>query len=350
MSISQKTKSGQDVEFSRNWVSYWLSKMGETAMAERFFNCGEGGRGFVGVCPDGHQVYHAFGCESRLCGRCSARRARVLAEEFVPAVQRVVAAAPARLGLRHIVLGTDISMLEFMKVRGATGGSPGSLDRAGLDGLREVIKLYRGFVVDMLRGLWGGDKQCGWAIGVEFGMKGLMLHFHVLALSPWVGQKELSLLWKSVSLGRGGYVWIEAVGREDVAIAKSVKYVAKYVTKPLGKVNEDDGKMSSSDNSKRVGWFIENHGIECVIAALAYTFKGLRRFQEYGAFYSMERSVEPPECCEVCGKKLTWLDERTFLDSPIWSGLLNSSKTNKFVVDGDESSLSIPINIKFPDF
>lgn len=352
MSISQSPKSGQQFEdkFSRNLVAFWLNRMGENGMAERFFNCGEGGRGFVGVCPDGHQVYHAFGCESRLCERCSARRARVMADEFVPAVQRLVAAAPAHLGLRHIVLGTDVSMLEYMRVHGAVNGSMGSLDRHSLDGLREVIKLYRGFLVDMLRELWGGNKQCGWAIGVEFGMKGLMLHFHVLALSPYIAQRELSDLWKKASLGRGGYIWIEAVGRDDVAITKSVKYVAKYVTKPLGKINGDDGKMSSSANALKVVRFIENHGIECVIAALAYTFKGLRRFQEYGSLYSMERSVEPPECCQVCGKGLIWLDERTFLDSPIWSGLLNSSKTNKFVVDGDESPDPPPINVKLSGF
>lgn len=312
----------------RSRISSIIRQLGGLSAASRFTDCGEAGRGYVGYCPNGHEVYHSFGCMLRICPRCGSSASKKLSEKLVPAIQNVVRGSSAALSLKHIVLTTNISLVDYMKeIDGCWLTKP-------LDALHQTIKFMRGSAADMIKEKFKDTPGTGFAIGVEFGSN-FMLHFHVLALLPYWDRIELSQMWKEYSLGRGFIVWIEAAGRESADVEKSVGYVTKYVTKPLGKKSAGDSKRGSD----KVAQFVAKYGQEPLHAALWYVFKGLRRFQTYGAFYDLELPPEMNEVCSVCGEGLNWVTEFEAIQPDSSWFFLNSLKTNKLI---DEGGLSPP--------
>lgn len=317
-----------NLSVDRSLVSEYIAQLGGLAAASRFTDCGEAGRGWVGFCPNGHEVYHSFGCMLRVCPRCASSASKKLSEKLTPAIQDIVRGSSAALSLKHITLTTDICLIDYVKKFN------GRLSTSALDVLHQHIQMLRGSVADMVKDKFKETPGTGFAVGIEFGSN-LMLHFHVLALLPYWDQKELSQDWRKYSLNRGYVVWIEAAGREAADVEKSVGYVTKYVTKPLGKKSAADSKRGSS----KVADFLAENGLEPVHAALWYVFKGLRRFQTYGCFYDLPLPPEMNEVCGVCGEGLHWVSEfEAIQPASVWS-FLNSLKTNKLI---DEGGLSPP--------
>jgi len=318
--------------FDRQRVSEYMKGLGGVMAAQRFYDCGESGRGWVGVCPNGHEVYHTFRCMLRVCPHCSAQASRKLAEKLTPAITQIVLESPARLGLKHITLTTSVSLLDFVQL-----DANGVINAARLDFLRSIIMMLRGAVVDMFKERFQDEKSenfcegVGFAIGIEFGAN-LLLHFHVLALVPYWDYRDISASWYRFSFGRGRIVHVRAAGREVSDIEKSVGYVSKYVTKPLGRKNEDD-----TPTALRVADFVALHGQEAVMAALWCLFKGVRRFQTYAKFYDLKIPPDELEVCSECGLPLTWVPELEYLEPNGFYAFLNLLKTNKLLEMGGAS-------------
>lgn len=322
--LNQNTSFVNTPSADRFQTAAIIEQLGGLSAASRFRDCGESGRGWVGFCPNGHEVYHAFGCMLRICPRCASAASKKLSEKLTPAIQDLVRNSSAALGLKHITLTTNISLLDYMKeINGAWMPAP-------LDGLRENIKWLRCSAADMFKAKFAGVDGCGWAIGIEFGAN-LMLHFHVLALVPYWDNHELSAMWKEYSLGRGFIVDIRAAGRDEKDIEKAVGYVSKYVTKPLGRKKKDEV------SSNRVALFVDSFGRSPIDAALWYVFKGVRRFQTYAGFYDLELPPEMSEVCSVCGEALHWVSEYDAINPDgVWQ-FLNLLKTNKLMDEGGVS-------------
>lgn len=339
--------------FNRSDVVEWMNNLGMLVPAARLRDCGEGGRGWVGYCPEGHEKYVSFACEQRICPKCSHGRSLVLGEKLTPAIMKLIEKTSAVYGLKHITLGTDVNIVEFMQVREGRR----ELDRSRLDMLREKVMFLRGCVAALFRyysSVGYDDKgrivPCGvldsgfevlplclgFAIGIEFGMKAGSLHFHILCLSKFIPQATISHDWELHNRSHGSYCFIQAVGRGDSDVAKSIGYVTKYVTKPLGG-KDRDGDTDLTYNVARMALWCDLWGVESVIAAMAYVFKGVRRLQTYGAFFALEFEDEEKSCCEVCGLDFFWVRELDYIRDPNRSFLdsLKTLKTNNFCVVDD---------------
>lgn len=339
--------------FNRSDVVEWMSNLSMHVPASRLRDCGEGGRGWVGYCPDGHEKYVSFACEQRICPKCSHGRSLVLEEKLTPAIMNLVRNTPAIYGIKHITLGTDVNIIEYMQVRDGRR----ELDRNRLDMLREKVMFLRGCVASLFReysqvgyddkgnvvpcGLLDSGFEVvplvlGFAIGIEFGMKAGSLHFHILCLGKYIPQAIISSDWKRHNRSHGSYCWVEAVGRGDSDISKSIGYVTKYVTKPLGG-KDRDGDTQLTENMARMALWCDLWGVESVIAAMAYVFKGVRRLQTYGAFFALEFEDEEKHCCEVCGQDFFWVRELDYIRNPDRGFLdsLKTLKTNNFCVVDD---------------
>lgn len=309
-------------EFDRGFVADGLLSLGLRIKAERFRNCGEGGRGWVGVCPSNHSVYCPFGCEMRTCPKCGKVRARELGEKLTPKIIDLVMASDGRLGLKKFELTTSVSLVDYVQVRGR------GLVAAPLDKLHDILIDLRNSVRDLFRFKFGANPQVGWGIGCEFGPGGFCIHFHVLALCPYFPQRELSELWKRFSKGRGSVVWVEAVARNYQEMEKNIRYVTKYVTKSMA---HKLSPRAESGSSLKVAAFVEFNGIEPLLAAVEYVLSGMRRFQTYQSFYDLyDGSEDDDMVCPTCGEKLWWFSELDWLESDVFSGIaLNLLTTNK---------------------
>lgn len=322
--------------FNRRRVGEFLAQLGMGHAGERFVDCNEPGTGWVGICNNGHETYHTFSCEQRICTRCAGARSKALSEKLTPALYKLLCDTPADWGYKHITLGTDINVLDYIKFKN------GRIVIKHLLALREIVKIWRGFASDLMKQYVLNDPDdqgrgdvLGYGIGVEFGFDGGLLHFHVLALARFIPQRELSDAWEKINLRRGRYVFIKAVGRDYADVEKSIGYVSKYVTKPLGKKKRegDEGKVLT-DNVIRMNEFLAAVGVEPLIAALACVFSGVRRFQTYAAFYGLEFEDLPPENCSVCGAAYTWVSLGDWKSRPD-SDWLKSLNTNKLLRAGE---------------
>lgn len=339
-----KTKSVVKDAYERLEVVEWLQNVGMVVPAARLRDCGEGGRGWWGYCPDGHEIYHAFGCKERICARCSHARSCMLQEKLAPAVINLLNKSPQRFSLKHITLGTDVNILDYMAVT-----SDRKLDAARLDALREKVMMLRGCVAALFREytLSGAEYVSvdgkkdrvpfsgmveGFAIGCEFGAKAGTLHFHVLALMDYVDVFQMSKDWERLNHKHGSYAFVREVKAGADEIIKSIGYVTKYVTKPMG-ARDNDGLGVITENVARMAFWCDLWGVESVVAALAYVFKGMRRFQTYGAFFALEFEDEEPHVCSVCGQSFHWVRELDALLNP--PDFLKTLKRNNFcVLDG----------------
>lgn len=318
---------------NRGLVSEWLYNLGLVVPSLRFKDCGESGLGWVGLCPNGHETYHAFSCELRICPHCASKRSIEMNNKLAPALAALVDAAPSDFGLKHIILGTNINLLDFMSLKGAR-----RLDSDALNSVRKLTWALRGAVADLFREMLAAGLVLGFGIGIEFGFRAGTLHFHVLALSKYIPQRKLSHEWERHNQNHGSYVWIEAVGREGEDIARAVGYVSKYVTKPLNK--REEGVLDDiTPNVERMSAWVAENGSESVLAALAYVFKGMRRFQTYGSFYNLDVPPDEAEICAVCGAALDWVRELDLLVDGYGAippaDLLKTLNPDKFCVASD---------------
>jgi len=345
--------------FERNTVSDWLYNLGLVVPAFRFADCGESGMGWVGICPQGHEVYHAFSCEQRICPSCAARRSAQMQQNLSPALLELVNNSPGEYGLKHIVFGTNVNLLDFMVLKGER-----ALDADALNSVKQLAWALRGAVAKLM-GLYsvagvlanGSELQAdvlGFGIGIEFGLLAGTLHFHVLALAKYLPQRDLSVAWEVVNHGHGSYVWIEAVGRDASDMDKAVGYISKYVTKPLNKRKEGVLHDETANTARMSAWVAKN-GLESVMAALAYIFKGVRRFQTYGAFYGLGVDNDVPEVCSVCQQALVWVRELDLLMDgfamlPAADELLKTFRTNKFCGFGSSPPSDCPVQMRFEPF
>lgn len=317
--------------FDRRRVAEYMNQLGMGHAGERLIDCDIPGSGWVGYCGKGHIKFHEFTCEQRICPRCAGARSKQLSEKLTPALYKLLYETPAEWGYKHITLGTDINILDFIKF-----DKHGAIKVNRLYALREQVKLWRGFCADMMKSLMllnpdekGRGDVLGFGIGIEFGFDGGLLHFHVLALARFLPQFELSNTWERFNLHRGRYTYIKAVERDFDAVAKSVGYLSKYVTKPLGKKKREGNEgLVDTANTLRMKEFILAVGVEPIIAALAYVFSGVRRFQTYGAFYALEFEDLPLCACPVCGDPLNWISIGDYKSRPP-SDWLKSLNTNK---------------------
>jgi hypothetical protein len=124
---------------------------------------------------------------------------------------------------------------------------------------------------------------------VTFGDSGWHVHLHVIVLSTWIPQRELSHHWKAVSPGR--IVDIRLIPARD-----AISYLCKYMTKP------------SVDYAK----------VRIVSDALA----SRRMYTAFGAAYKLDVPDEERQLfeCSKCGHT-QWIP----LDSVIRGVLFRSS-------------------------
>lgn len=363
----------EESKFSRPVVSEWLSGVGMLVAAGRFRDCGEGGRGWVGLCPEGHEVYHAFTCEQRICPSCAGRRSRLMQDKLTQPILDMIRSAPSSHRLAHLTLGTNINIVDYMQL-----SSPRALNRNALNSLRELTKAMRGAAVDMLRyyarlGLKYdkvatgefrengnsiykrvrrpfSSKIEGFAIGCEFGFNAGTLHLHILMLADFIDVFEMSKKWEYYNHGHGSYVHIEQVGDSDKAVEKEVAYVSKYVTKPLGKKDRDD-PVTLTPNVLRMSAWVADNGVESVMAAMSYVFDGMRRFQTYGCFYDLELPPGEPEVCSVCGAGLYWISELDYFSGEnAYAESVKTLSTNKLNEACDLSPPECPVKVRLPGF
>ena len=139
-------KKKESLPFDRDTVSLWLSNLGLVVPALRFADCGIGGKGWVGVCPSGHETYHAFSCEQRICPHCAGKRSADMQEKLAPALLALVNETSADYGLKHIVLGTNVNLLDFMRLTGNR-----RLDANALNSVKKLAWALRGAVADLFR-------------------------------------------------------------------------------------------------------------------------------------------------------------------------------------------------------
>lgn len=287
--------------FNREGIADILRASGDTVAADRFLQCCEGGRGWVGVCNDCRfQVYHPSSCELRICPSCGGKRARALAMKMQHGIKALVERAPQSYSLKHVTLSTNVCLLDYIEYDPARR----VLNVARIWELTELIVKLRVNVRKMFQEEFDGYGFMGGGIGVEFGPGGLMLHFHVLLLSPYYAQEDLQKDWERWSDGHspGAIVYIRKAKGED--LEKVVGYVAKYVTKPLAR--RDKSPVPANRLSRAESWVAQN-GFEAIEAALHFAFKGMRRFQTFGSFFNMELPPdEEAEVCPKCGGDLTW--------------------------------------------
>lgn len=301
-----------DIELRRA-IADRLLIWGVTNPALRLVQCGEGGRGWIAVCANGHQKYCAYRCEQRICPTCAAVRSRELSAKLAPAIYEQVIKSDGEYSLKHLVLGTNINALDYLDL----SVSPQKQVKL-LNELAYKVKFWRGFVADLLRSYKKQGLVLGFAIGAEFGMKAGTLHFHILMLAKYIPQRKISEDWAKFNLGWGSYVWIRDCGREHEMIAKEVSYIAKYVTKPLALVKREGG-LPDTKNVNRMSSFIEQYGAAPLLAAVSYVFIGMRRFQTYGVFFDLDFEDSLPAACEVCGLPLEWHSELGVMVSPNWA-------------------------------
>lgn len=345
------TENEKSVNLDRSLVARYMHDLGMLVPAARFEDCEEGGKGWVGMCPDGHEVYHSFCCEQRICPRCAGRRSRNLQEKLVPALLKKCDAAPADFSLKMVTLGSNINLVDYMDL-----GKDGRLNWAALWALRWQVLRLRDCVAELFRKYKSEGKVLGFAIGVEFGGKAATLHFHVLALMQFIDVFKMGRDWEKMNGRSGSYSWIREIPHREKSFYKAVGYVCKYITKPLGMGERDTLDTPSTFNVERFSSWLDAHGVESVVAALAFVFKGVRRFQTYAGFYNLEFEDQEKSVCSAphCGKELYWISEMEYLSGDNAAvEFLKTLSTNKFLIDPGFGMVRMndpPVNVLLPGF
>lgn len=113
---------------------------------------------------------------------------------------------------------------------------------------------------------------------VEFGERGLKLHFHILIYCPFIAKHKLTDLWSQASGGVCEITWIKQVDTDQVdgALREMVKYVTKLTTLPAE-----------------------------LVPALALVLKGNRRLRTYGVFRGQPEPERLVCKCKICSNSVT---------------------------------------------
>ena len=208
-------------------------------------------------------------CKNRFCPECAQVQQNRLVRRYLPEIERLLRAAPSNYSLKHVVLTTRINAhdLRFQE----------QMD-AGFDGVRRLWGE-----------LFGKDwrKKVGCLVTAEVSPGKLLLHYHVVLLSPFIERERLNELWRKLSPDGSYITFIEArvfSHGKSTSVKDVIRYGVKYTVKPL--VVDGDGNVSTFPPK--------------LVVKLYRIFAGKRRVRSYGLFYDLATEDEPATCPE-CG-------------------------------------------------
>ena len=243
------------------------------------------------TCPDDSSHFEQIivpSCKLSYCPICAHARSAELARNYTPVVQDALNASPDNYELRHVVLTT-----------------PYALTHSKIDKLTKTIWSK---VVYCFETLWG-LRQKHWKLfdfglmgGWEFGEDGHKLHWHGMALCPFIDIERLKDCRKEANGGTCQVVYVRRVN----GVEKGVKEVTKYATKLTA---------------------LPPH----LVPALHHVLSSKRRIRAYGAFsWKIVKQAAQPYCCPTCGHALTLLP------------LLHSKLGNNFSTPSGDNTGKVP--------
>jgi len=241
----------------RTGVAEFLTENGLGKKAERYPFCSR--QAFLLRCKgnDRHEFFSPSYCDLRFCKICGKRQfARLFAKHF-PVLEFIQKNPRRGFRLRKITL---------------TSRNKGTLEHEDITDFIAAVKETLNILMEGVEG-WG-------AIAVlEVAFNNWNLHAHILAWCPYIEQKHLAEVWRSVSGHK--VVWIS---EERISGRKALLYMLKYVSKP------------PSDKPEMIG-------------QLEVAFHKTRRVHCYGLFYNFSGNETDGENskwmeCPKCGAEL----------------------------------------------
>lgn len=299
MTIVRKSRSG-DYLLWRVRVEDAYRAAGMHAEADRWADCSDPANFFnlskneslpkssVGaiVCSNDPEHYAKSVCPScdfRTCPDCAHRHSARLLNRYMPALQELFDKPKKGWRFRKIELTTGISLLSDNL-------------KNDINDLYESIRVLFEQCLDKTQ-----VKDCGFIIAHEFGETGLKLHFHILYYGPYIDQKDLSDVWRSLT--GWSIVWIKQIGKYghyetlQAAVAETLKYCTK---------------LWKRDRKGNVHYIKPRH-VPVLHRAIAST----RRVRSWGMFYNLQEPKAPAQCptCEARLLKLSPTEHDIYLQT-----------------------------------
>lgn len=275
----------------REVVASRLSDAGRWAESANFRDCGKLFGNFqVLVCQN--DVAHEaralpFTCHLRYCPDCERRWQAKLVAKYVPALKEAAENSDRdSWSLKKIELTTPYSLL---------ADNAAELFRDAWGHLERWLQLTFQFLLrneltpaEKKRGrVELGDHGVGVLASVEFGENGLKLHFHILALMPFLGKHKSSDLWLQASGGTSSITYMRRIDYHDVddAVKEQVKYVTKF-----SQLRPD------------------------LVVKLADVMEGQRRLRTWGVFRGAKKLDPVPCTCKACSSALELIRVREYFE------------------------------------
>lgn len=307
----------------RSAIADILYASGDLKARDLLLHCAESGRGWVGTClACGYEHYHAQSCSLRICPNCAGRRAAILADDLAPMVARAVRQVDFPFPLKHLVFTTDICLLDYINYDAGAK----TVDVVTLALLGRKISHLQTKIRELIQDHFAAELQIGGAISAEFGPGGYMLHFHVLAVVPFVDQKALGDAWRAFTNKPYNDPYVEAIkGPLQEQLAR-VSYVCKEVAAGIG---SKEGRNADTTNTDRIAAFVAEHTAAPLIAGIHFALKGHRRFRTFGLLYGHADDEEQTKACPVCGGFMWWRSELEWAAANADRDVLSLKRANK---------------------
>ena len=268
-------------------------------------------------------------CKNRFCPECAQKQQNRLVRRYLPEIERLLKAAPRNYSLKHVVLTTRIE-----------AGNPRFREHmeAGFEGVRRLWEKLFGK-------RW--RKKVGCLVTAEVSPGKLLLHFHVVLLSPFVEKERLNELWRKLSPDGSYVTFIKAPvfsHGKSTSVRDVIRYGVKYAVKPV--VDDGDGNVSTFPPE--------------LVVKLYRIFAGKRRVRSYGLFYGLETEDQPAACPEcdapiIAMMPIEWLwycetgfmpqEQRVVLGD---LGALYLKTGNKSPPEAAKEDENLPVQLEIP--
>ncbi len=215
-------------------------------------------------------VLFSSSCDFRICPDCASKHTARLMKRYIPAIEKLLGTHP-EYRLRTLTLTRSIQ-----------------LDDAGFkETAQDGFDLIQKAMLKVVGKNWNKE-GAGMLANWEVGANGHKLHYHMIYFGPWVSQKELSKVWKTLT-GGDFVVWVKEVNIRDGDWQGAVSEVLKYATK-FYKDDKITGERKFLSPELTVKLFV--------------ALKRTRRIRSWGSLYNIDEGEERMFVCEDCGAKM----------------------------------------------